>query len=161
MLYSRVSMQNPIELKTYFSTNSIKNRDKSYKKDIQHDIFLERRAKRKRRGLKVGRKYENRVPKQYKVYIKSIWWTRRKNRYYRDNGKRCEICKSARFIDLHHKVYKNYGFEKDSDLIPLCRDHHEGFHVEYGVKGNMRAQTDEYVMSALFNEEVAEMLKNL
>ncbi len=117
--------------------------------------------KRQKRKNKKGRKYEKRIPTQYPVYIKSHWWRKRKNAYYKIHGRKCSVCNKARYVDLHHKVYGNYGNENDNDLVPLCRKHHEGFHTRYGVKGNMRNETDEYVMAALFEEEVDSAMKSI
>lgn len=78
------------------------------------------------------RGYSKRPPRVYKLYIKSIWWTRRKNDYYQNHKKRCALCSSCEHVQLHHLKYGNFGFEKDEDLIPLCKQHHEEFHIEFG-----------------------------
>jgi hypothetical protein len=97
----------------------------------------------RRTKIRKERKYA-RVPKKYKVYIKSKWWRQRKNRYYQDFGKKCMLCGSAKFIDLHHIEYKSseFGFEKDKTLIALCRNCHAEFHLRYKLKQNMQKEME-------------------
>lgn len=99
----------------------------------------------KRKSIRISKRKYKRCPKKYDAYIKSHWWTKRKNKYYQNHGRRCEICGSAKFIVLHHMVYGEFGNEKDEHLMPLCKSHHEGYHIEYGVSGNMLEQTWSYV----------------
>ena len=45
----------------------------------------------------------------------------------------------------YHIVYKNFGFERDEDLIAMCHGCHEEFHQRYGVSHNMRDDTYEFI----------------
>lgn len=113
--------------------------------------------KHKKKKIKKQRLYDKRVPRSYKIYIKSPFWRKRRNEYFRKFGNKCSICGSSRYINLHHKKYGNYGFEKDEDLVSLCQKHHEQFHTEFGkTKGNMSKETDEFIYrekSELIEEE--------
>jgi hypothetical protein len=80
----------------------------------------------------------------YRAYIASRHWTTRKEAYYATRPRECAICESPR-VDLNHKYYGNYGFEKDEDLVPLCRVHHEALHREIGVHKDMRYATEDYI----------------
>lgn len=80
--------------------------------------------------------------------------------FYRKFGKSCSICKSSS-VQLHHIKYGNFGHERDEDLVALCANHHAGFHSKYGVKGQMTEETHEYIYSALFEEEVERVMKNI
>jgi len=95
---------------------------------------------------KVKKKTKVRIPKKYDVYIKSKWWTIRKNNYYRKFKKICRVCRSSKFIELHHIVYGNFGFEKDVDLMPLCKVCHKDFHDTYGTSGNMHEYTQMFLL---------------
>lgn len=133
MKYSNSDMKNAIEIRSnYESTNMKKS-------------AWEQRKYGGRKKKSNGRSYKNRVPRQYKVYIKSDWWKKRKDEYYRKYGKKCSICSSPRFVQLHHLVYGNYGHEKDEHLVPLCSSHHASLHSHIGVKGNMIAETVEFI----------------
>lgn len=156
MRYSRTDMRDAKVSPTHFSTN-----DKRNWNFVASAAKQERTYKRGLRKKKKGARQHDRVPKQYKVYIKSQHWQNRKNRYYQANGRRCAVCNSAHFIDLHHRVYGNYGSERDEDLVPLCKKHHEAFHQRYGVRGNMKTDTDVFVATALFDEHAANVMKNL
>lgn len=84
----------------------------------------------------INRVYANRCPKRYETYIKSKWWTERKNKYYQAHGRKCAICDSVTHVDLHHIWYGNYGSEPNEQLIPFCRKHHLAFHKKYGFGMN-------------------------
>jgi hypothetical protein len=130
--------------------------------------YFEKRGEPKKRPKKIwipkpqkkGRKH-SRVPRQYKVYIKSKYWERRKNRYYQKYGRRCAVCKSTKFIDLHHIVYGGYGNEPDQNLIPLCKDHHTAFHAQHGVARDMKESTACFIHGQAFEEEVQRTTRNL
>ncbi len=60
----------------------------------------------------------------YKRYLKSETWNKKKKQTKYWHGKRCSICKHKK-IDIHHKTYTRIGNEDvKTDLIPLCRYHH-------------------------------------
>jgi hypothetical protein len=80
----------------------------------------------------------------YREYITSWLWTKRKEAYYAKHAKECAICKSPH-VDLNHIYYGNYGFERDEDLIPLCRPHHEALHRKIGVQKDMRYATADFI----------------
>lgn len=103
--------------------------------------FRRKLNKNKRRQ----RKYK-RIPTQYKVYIKSKWWTRRKNQYYQLNVKQCQACLSNKYINLHHMLYVDYGRELDENLVALCKGCHEEYHLKYGVKRNMINDTNKFII---------------
>lgn len=92
------------------------------------------------------REYKKRIPKKYALYIKSKFWTKRKNDYYRVHKKICQACSSKKFINLHHILYEDFGFEKDENLVALCRDCHEEFHEMYGVKHKMKKETNQFII---------------
>lgn len=96
---------------------------------------------------------KNKIPAlRYKEYIKSHWWTERKRAYYKNNKKQCAACLSNKYINLHHIKYGNYGEEKDTALVPLCRECHVEYHEKYGVSKNMTSQT------SIFIQEKRELL---
>lgn len=86
----------------------------------------------KKKGKK-PRKY-SKPPKKYHLYIKSIFWENRKNKYYQKYPRKCVICGSVKNIGLHHLKYEDLGNEKDVDLVAVCNECHKGFHEEYGTK---------------------------
>ena len=84
------------------------------------------------------------VPQDYYTYINSPDWTERKRRYFEIREKQCALCFTRRNIDLHHIRYSDRGNEPDSDLVAICRYHHEQFHRMYGVSGDMRREWQEF-----------------
>src|SRR5574341_2115 len=62
------------------------------------------------------------------VYLNSPHWQKIKEKF---RGRGCEkkvgwfsVC-GEKPIDVHHKTYERIGNERLSDLIPLCRKHHD------------------------------------
>jgi hypothetical protein len=70
----------------------------------------------------------------YVAYMASETWATTRRRYFRSglpctcralvDGGRC----GAEEVDLHHWTYSRLGRELLTDLIPLCRTHHERLH---------------------------------
>lgn len=120
-------------------TNNIKG-DKPLTKSKR----VKKKKHKKERKL---RKYANRIPKKYNVYIKTKYWTKRKNEYFQKYGKQCFVCKSSKYVQLHHLEYKNelFGIEPDEMLVQLCKEHHEEFHALYGVKRKMYQEFDDFI----------------
>lgn len=58
---------------------------------------------------------------EYKRYIKSERWKRKRQQVFAHYGKRCYACrKRVRILHVHHRSYRNLTREPMSDLIPLC-----------------------------------------
>jgi 5-methylcytosine-specific restriction endonuclease McrA len=104
-----------------------------------------KKSQKKIKKLRKERKYRKRIPKSYKIYIKSEFWEKRKNIYYRKYGKKCFICGSVEYIQLNHLEYKYFGEEKDESLVALCRGCHEEFHSIFGVKHKMYEEFNEFI----------------
>lgn len=101
------------------------------------------------------RKHLNRFPKTYSIYIKSKWWEERKNRYFQNNPRKCAVCGSCNFVQLHHAVYANYGKEKDEHLFALCSFHHKKFHEHFGKPTrNMVKATNNFIIMCQFVGEL-------
>jgi hypothetical protein len=68
----------------------------------------------------------------YRKYINSRRWKKRRLRYYRKFGKACAACRTADApITLHHMSYDRLGAELDDDLLALCRPCHDRLHRLY------------------------------
>ena len=106
-------------------------------------IKVSSKSKKKRKE----RLYKKRIPKKYNIYIKSEFWKKRRNKYFKDFGRKCFICGSVKYIQIHHLEYDNnyYGIEKDEMLVNLCRECHEQFHSIYGTKRKMYDEFNEFI----------------
>lgn len=134
---------------------------KKYKREIQIEIMkLSSQARQAMRGIHLKKKSKNgkikkkrnrtklaKIPRSYKIYIKSVFWEKRKNDWYRKYGKSCKACLHTKYINLHHMFYKNYGNESDDHLVALCLDCHAEFHELYGVKKDMVKETNEFIIN--------------
>lgn len=67
----------------------------------------------------------------YRTYIRSNAWKRRRRAYWDAHQKLCACCLSTTSVALHHLSYDRLGHERDMDLVPLCGHHHTKFHRQY------------------------------
>lgn len=98
-----------------------------------------KRSKRKKRQVRENKR------STYETYINSKAWENRKNRYWQLYPRRCAICDTVKRIHLHHMSYNKLRNEPDEHLIPLCQEHHEQYHRDYGVKRNMIRPTKYFI----------------
>ncbi len=61
---------------------------------------------------------------QYLQYLASEDWQRKRKAVLRRAGYRCERCRKAKPLDIHHLTYARFGNEDLEDLRALCRDCH-------------------------------------
>lgn len=65
----------------------------------------------------------------YDDYIKSDEWRAVRKRYRKSKLPwKCAVCDVAVNLHLHHRTYKRLGREQLTDLVPLCKFHHEETH---------------------------------
>lgn len=90
---------------------------------------------------------------EYASYLASHAWLHRKIRYYKALKAAgfipvCQVCgctqSHKRPLDLHHLSYEGVAKdaqgnwvskEKDEDLVPLCREHHQKLHQVLDQRG--------------------------
>mgnify|MGYP002397954872 CR=1 FL=1 len=115
----------------------------------------------KRRSTKLSKR--KRIPIRYHAYITSIHWIARRNRYWREHERECAACSSTAYVQLHHMVYRKeeYGHERDSDLVALCRSDHEEYHERYGTQGNMVDTTHAFIDERRQELQMAELLARI
>lgn len=116
--------------------------------DFEYSVFCEyiRSCRRGRvRFQRKAKKKKVRGRTSYENFINSPEWAAIRNRYWRGHPKKCAVCDTASYIHLHHMVYGEFGQEKDEDLIPLCKNHHEEYHAQNGTQRDMRNRTMEFV----------------
>lgn len=102
--------------------------------------------------IKPKKTKRKRKPVKYDAYIKGKVWEKIRNNFFQKYGKWCRVCKSVRYIHLHHKFYGNYGEEKDEHLVPLCEQHHKDVHTFIGrTKKDMIKETDEFIWTTSKN----------
>lgn len=64
----------------------------------------------------------------YREYLASPHWKDVRRRYRTSKKPQgCAVC-GERWSELHHRTYRRLGRERLSDLVPLCRQHHEAAH---------------------------------
>jgi len=64
----------------------------------------------------------------YADYLKTKHWQTTKRLALEHYGNICSVCGTDKKLNVHHVSYKNRGKEKLSDLMILCKKHHEGVH---------------------------------
>jgi hypothetical protein len=64
----------------------------------------------------------------YLKYITSPVWKARAFDAIEKAGKKCQMCNSPKYLQVHHRTYERLGKERPSDLITLCSKCHSKFH---------------------------------
>jgi len=82
----------------------------------------------------------------YRKYLKSDGWLRKRRQVKYWHGKKCHVCNSNK-VDIHHKTYKDLGNEdQKTQLIPLCRNCHFKIHnLSIENKINIYQATEQFI----------------
>jgi hypothetical protein len=64
----------------------------------------------------------------YKTYIRSPEWRRKRLGIIRRAGGICERCHKWPVVNVHHLTYERLGDEFDSDLLGVCSKCHKELH---------------------------------
>lgn len=100
----------------------------------------------------------------YKEYLNSDYWIKRRKEFKSRNCGRCFICeKKSVSVSVHHKYYYHNGVsilnhEKDEDLLLLCQDCHEKIH-EYGLEPRLRQDIDDKTKKDIILKEFERRVK--
>jgi len=70
-----------------------------------------------------------RIEGRYIDYLVSPEWLFRRQKLFKQRGKRCEACGTTRRVEIHHLTYAAIGHELDEHLVILCRDCHQKRHT--------------------------------
>lgn len=61
---------------------------------------------------------------EYKRYISSAEWKKKREKCFKRDGYECRICGSKADLQCHHKTYVRVGGEEPNDLTTLCEKCH-------------------------------------
>lgn len=93
----------------------------------------------------------------YESYITSDNWEQFKKRYYASHEKRCVVCGTCDNVQLHHHTYARLGSEADTDVVPLCKEHHKGVHLLHKKRKQYQSltlSTQDYILKENPNAEI-------
>lgn len=65
---------------------------------------------------------------KYHIYLQSEEWKQKRNTVIEKAGHKCQVCNSAKELQVHHRTYERIFKEDLSDLIVLCSSCHKKFH---------------------------------
>jgi hypothetical protein len=71
------------------------------------------------------------ITAEYQQYLHSPEWDARRRKALYQAGYRCELCKKAKPLQVHHLTYERIFNERASDLQAVCDRCHRRLH---GVK---------------------------
>lgn len=95
----------------------------------------------------------------YAEYLHSAHWADFKARY-RSSGMKvtCDVCQE-RGVQLHHRTYIRLGNELLTDVIPLCREHHEAVHAWLKDSGRIFVEYTHEAVAFLTGQTVVKPAK--
>lgn len=77
--------------------------------------------------FRMGRKWLQTMP--YNDYLQTPHWQAVRRGALERAGQRCQLCKSAEHLHVHHNTYERRGCEEPADVIVLCASCHSRFHA--------------------------------
>lgn len=86
---------------------------------------------------------------RYKEYLQSDWWAKTRQKVIERAGNKCECCGRPFDLQVHHLSYEHLGFEREYELMCLCRNCHKW----------IEDQKEEAVPNGLSNKVQQELLK--
>lgn len=85
----------------------------------------------------------------YADYLASPHWLGFRREYKRSGSRMtCLVCDGSP-IQLHHQTYVRIGRERFSDVVPLCRSHHEAVHEWLKTSGRAFVEYTHEAVAAL------------
>ena len=64
----------------------------------------------------------------YYAYMASVEWNRKRIAQIKEDRFVCQMCGTAKNLQVHHVTYEHIGFEKPGDLVTLCKWCHRKVH---------------------------------
>lgn len=61
----------------------------------------------------------------YAEYLQTEHWRQVRERAFVHHGMRCGVCMKTHGLEIHHIEYDRLGDELMTDVVPLCREHHQ------------------------------------
>ena len=61
----------------------------------------------------------------YRQYLQSARWQEKKDKLFKMVGHSCEFCGERFNLQVHHLTYSNLEYEKMTDLVVVCKAHHD------------------------------------
>lgn len=80
--------------------------------------------------------------KDYKEYLDSDTWIKRREEILYQRGRKCECCGSRKRLHVHHKTYIRFTREEDYDLVVLCLSCHKSVHKLSDNIGDLAMATE-------------------
>lgn len=96
----------------------------------------------------------------YEYYLKSDQWKEKKRKRIEIDGNKCALCGSGLNLQVHHRSYKNLGYENIcNDLITLCSNCHELVHsyknTPMEVRTNEKLDSCNYHALSAYSKRIA------
>lgn len=88
------------------------------------------------------------------VYLRSDHWQQVRIAALERAEHHCQVCNSAKSLDVHHRTYERVGQERPMDLTVLCRRCHSLFHGNAHLAAPRAARSKRRASSAKRNPRV-------
>jgi len=66
----------------------------------------------------------------YSIFLQTLYWKTIAEKVRIESKYKCKICNSSNHLSVHHRTYRNHGYELDhmEDLVCICQECHSKFH---------------------------------
>ena len=75
------------------------------------------------------------ISSEYREYLDSVFWKAKRRKALEKAKFVCELCGSAKNLQVHHISYEHLGYEPLGDLLVVCKRCHEKLHQKDTLKG--------------------------
>lgn len=83
-----------------------------------------------RKHLKLQQREDQRFTEDYRTYMQSPAWQKKRDKVLKRANGICEGCGEARADDVHHLTYEHFMDEFLFELVAICRDCHIRIHQD-------------------------------
>lgn len=83
----------------------------------------------------------------YAEYLQTPEWQEMRRFALEAAGHRCQVCNSAKSLQVHHRTYERRGHEDLQDLTVLCKSCHELYHKKSSSKEEAREHAHNFKLT--------------
>lgn len=96
------------------------------------------------------------MDQRYFDYLQSDWWKKTRDEAIERAGNKCFCCDRPFDLQVHHLTYDHLGFERDYELVVLCKTCHRWIeeHKRYQVFNETLTRTPQEQMELLKSHRV-------
>lgn len=94
------------------------------------------------------------MDQRYHDYLQSDWWKKTRDEAIKRADNKCFCCGRPFDLQVHHLTYENLGFEREYELVVLCKSCHEWIEKHKQASGRMLRPGEQLQILTAHREEL-------